>query len=341
MSEDAGGARLRSSQFRREREAVWRELDALLTRAEKRGIATLQPDELMRLPALYRATVSSLSVARSISLDRNVLEYLENLARRGYFTVYAARLRLREAVARFFAQGFPEAVRIARWHVLAAAIFFALGTATGWLAVDHDGELFNSFVSEGLSGDRGPDASAQELRAHLYDTDASALDSLQLFASYLFTHNSQVGIMSFALSFALGIPTFLLLFYNGLVLGAFASIHGTRGLSLDFWGWVLPHGITEIGAIVLCGAAGLLIADALVFPGAQSRLDRLAQQGRIAGQIVLGAIAMLLIAALIEGFFRQLVHDIQIRYGVAALSAAFWAIYFWGAGRVAGGTGDE
>jgi uncharacterized membrane protein SpoIIM required for sporulation len=335
-----GAEALRSARFRREREAAWAELDRLLGRAERRGIEVLEPDELIRLPALYRATVSSLSVARAISLDRNVLDYLENLARRGYFMVYAPRLRPREALAAFLARGFPAAVRDARWHVLVAALIMALGIATGWIAVARDDELFDALVPEAMAEDRGPSASTGELREVLYDEDGSALSRLQLFASFLFTHNAQIGIMSFAFSFALGVPTFLLLVYNGIVLGAFAALHQGRGLGADFWGWVLPHGVTEIGAIVLCGGAGLMIADSLIFPGSERRLDRLAEQGRKAGQIVLGAIAMLLVAALIEGFFRQLVQDIVLRYGLAASTLILWGLYFTLAGRGTGEPGD-
>ena len=82
---------LRSYEFRRERERTWRELERLVKRVESGGHASLAPEELGRLPVLYRATLSSLSVARSISLDRNLLEYLEGLAARAYFCIYGGR----------------------------------------------------------------------------------------------------------------------------------------------------------------------------------------------------------------------------------------------------------
>ena len=72
---------LKSFQFRREREASWRELEAILRKVERRSARVLSPQELMRLPTLYRAVLSSLSVARSISLDQGLLAYLENLAK--------------------------------------------------------------------------------------------------------------------------------------------------------------------------------------------------------------------------------------------------------------------
>jgi uncharacterized membrane protein SpoIIM required for sporulation len=133
------------------------------------------------------------------------------------------------------------------------------------------------------------------------------------------------------------VPVYLLLFVNGLILGAFAALYASRGLGLAFWGWVLPHGVTELAAVVLCGGAGLVLAQALVFPGRHTRLGNLARRGREAGVVVLGAVAMFFVAGLVEGFFRQRVTDDAARWTVAILTAALWTLYFLRAGRRAGG----
>jgi uncharacterized membrane protein SpoIIM required for sporulation len=96
---------------------------------------------------------------------------------------------------------------------------------------------------------------------------------------------------------------------------------------------VLPHGVTELGAIVLCGAGGLALGLALVFPGRHTRLENLAIRGRDVSTIAIGAVGMLFIAALFEGFFRQLVHPVPIRLTVAAVMFVLWAAYFGLAGR--------
>jgi uncharacterized membrane protein SpoIIM required for sporulation len=91
---------------------------------------------------------------------------------------------------------------------------------------------------------------------------------------------------------------------------------------------VLPHGITELGAIVLAGAAGLAVGATLVFPGRGTRLTELARVGRSAATIVVGAVAMLALAGLIEGVFRQLVIDTATRYALAAATLVGWVAYF-------------
>ena len=323
---------LKSAAFRAEREASWRQLEALLWRLQRHGLAGLSAIDLARLPVLYRATLSSLSVARAISLDRNLLEYLETLSARAYLAVYGTRRHLGEAVWDFFARRFPRAVRNYRWHLALAGLLLALGTAAGWALTQADSERFYGFVGSAMAQGRGPTSSTESLRAVLYDREGAAR-MLKTFAMFLFSHNSQVGLLAFAIGAAGAIPAALLLFMNGLGMGAFAALYRSRGLSLDFWGWILPHGVTELTAVALCGAAGLVVGGALIFPGREERLAGLARRGREAGVLVLGAVAMFFVAGLIEGLFRQLVHSVPIRYSVAAVSAAVWIAYFRLAGR--------
>lgn len=324
---------LKSYEFRREREASWRELEDLINRVEKNGVKALSAEQLSRLPILYRATLSSLSVARSISLDRNVVDYLESLCGRAYFCVYGTRRQLRDATRDFFGHQFPAAVRRHKWAVLVAAFFMFLGAMTAFLITLDNQDRFYTFVSESYAQGRGPSTSTADLKAVLYDTGGGSADTLTRFATFLFTHNAKIGIISFALGFVLGVPVFFFMFINGLVLGAFAALHHARGLSVDLWGWLLPHGVTELLAVILCGGAGLVLAHSLVFPGRHTRLTNLGIRGREAGQIVFGAVIMLFIAGLIEGIFRQSVQSVPVRYVVASSTAVFWIYYFGFVGR--------
>jgi uncharacterized membrane protein SpoIIM required for sporulation len=330
-----GPGGLKSTQFRKEREGTWRELERLVARAEKAGVRSLPAQQLARLPLLYRATLSSLSVARAISLDRNLVEYLESLCARAYFCVYGTTRSLGHAVSGFFGERFPAAVRRFRWHVAMAGLFLVLGTLVGHVLVSRDPDWYYVFVDGDLANGRDPAATTEFLRNTLYDGGDDSTARLGAFASFLFTHNARVGMMAFALGFVAGIPVYLLLFSTGLMLGAFGALYASRGLGVALWGWLLPHGITELLAVVLCGGAGLILAQALVFPGRHTRLRNLAIRGREAGVIVLGAVAMLLVAGLLEGFFRQMVQSDTVRYLVAMTTAVFWAFYFLRAGREA------
>src|SRR5258705_5764982 len=196
---------LKSSQFRREREASWRALESLLERVESRGIEYLNHDELAELPTLYHGVVGALSVARAISLDRNLLEYLTHLATRAHLAVYAGRRRPREAVAEFVRVRFPRLVRGFRIALALALLSLSLGTLVGYVMTARDPERYHSFVSAEMAQGRDPDAPTDSLRAVLVHS-ASHQGELELFASFLFSHNAAIGMMCLALGFVAGPP---------------------------------------------------------------------------------------------------------------------------------------
>ncbi len=319
--------RLKSSLFRREREHIWQELDDLLGKAEKKGLAVLSSRELLRLPNLYRATLSALSVARNTSLDLSLITYLESLSTRAYFQIYGVRATVKGGLLKFLTRTFPTLVRQAKWYVLISFFSMMIGTVAGYSLTMENQDWYYSFV--GTEDQRSPAATTEYLRGTIYDK-VDDKDRLSVFSTFLFTHNARVGMLAFALGFALGLPTIYLLFKTGLMLGSFTALFASRGLGPDIWGWLLIHGVTELLAVVLCGAAGLVLAKAIIFPGKYSRLENLAIEGRRAGLIVLGCVGMFFIAGLLEGFARQLITDMDIRYLVAGASAILWALYFIG-----------
>ena len=103
-------------------------------------------------------------------------------------------------------------------------------------------------------------------------------------------------------------------------------------LMTPFLGWTLIHGVTELFAVTLAGAAGFRIGWALAFPGEKSRLAAAADAGRIAATVMAGVVIMLAIAGLLEGFGRQLITATALRYGIGAASALLWGSYFYAYG---------
>ncbi|MFD2205297.1 stage II sporulation protein M [Kiloniella antarctica] len=323
---------LKSSQFRKEREGSWKELQHLVEVIEKKGIKALSAQELTRLPNLYRFTLSSLSVARGVSLDRNMLEYLELLSTRAYYCIYGVHASFGSTVLKFLFEDFPEAVWNARWRVLLTSIIMLAGGLVAYYLTIGNEEWYYTIVSDGMASGRTPASATEDLRKGLYDGGEISAQELNNFASGLFSHNSSVGMFSFALGFALGVPTFILIFYNGLVLGSFVALYTSRGLGTDVAGWLWIHGTTEIFAIILCGAAGLGLAKGIISPGRKTRLSNLASEGKQAAKVVIGAVLMLLVAAILEGFGRQWIVDISTRFTIGGLMLVFWLGYlgYWG-----------
>ena len=316
-----------SRRFRAEREGEWRRLEAIVVTAESSSVRSLSDEDLLALPILYRGALSSLSVARETSLDLELVTYLEGLCARAYFFVYGVRTRAGERLRAFFAHDWPAAVRAVWKETLAATLITLIGVISGYLLVGNDPSWFQSFVPAELAGGRDFEATTESLRSTLYHDEGAS--GLAVFSTYLFTHNSQVCMFSFALGFAFGIPTAMLIIYNGAMLGAFLALFASRGLGFELGGWLMIHGTTEFFAIILAGAAGLKIGWAVVFPGEESRLAAAVAAGRTAAVVMGGVIVMLLAAGLLEGFGRQLITDDLARYAIGLTALLLWLTYFY------------
>lgn len=323
---------MRSARFRKEREADWLRLETLVEKAEKGGAQSLAFSEARDLAALYRQATTSLAIAREISLDKALLKYLEALAARAYLSVYAPQERLGGVFLRFFTYGAPQAMRRSAVYIALGFLCMGLGALVGYLLYLESADWFYVFVPPGLGDGRGPDASTAYLRGILYDPDPSAV-GLSGFATSLFSHNTRIAIFVFGLGVFACLPAVLLTFYNGLIVGAFYALHVERGLGWDLGGWLSIHGVTELSALCIACGGGLQLGFAVLFPGQRSRKDALRLAGKDAVKLALVAALMLVAAALLEGFGRQLVQDRTARYVIGWGVGLLWLAWFTVAGR--------
>ncbi len=325
-------ATIRSARFRAEREAEWTRLEDLIGKAEKGGAQSMSFAEARDLAALYRQVTSSLSIAREISLDKALLAYLEALAARAYLCVYAPQERLGGVIARFFTRSAPQAMRRSAGYIALGFFSMGLGVLIGYMLYLENADWYYVFMPPDLADGRGPDASTAYLRSVIYDgsPDASGLGA---FASYLFSHNTRIAIFVFGLGVFACFPAVLLTFYNGLIFGAFYALHVQRGLGWDLGGWLSVHGVTELSAICVACGGGLQLGFAVLFPGQRKRKDALKHAGKDAVKLALVAALMLLVAALLEGFARQLVQDPAHRYVLGWGVGGLWLAWFLFGGR--------
>ena len=327
---DSAPPLLNASRFRAAHEVDWTRLERLLTRIEKRSVRVLSDDDLLALPLLYRSTLSSLSVARETSLDRALVAYLEQLCTRAYFQLYGVSDSAWRDLGRFFTRGWPGAVASLWRETLVMGFLTIAGAVAAYLLVRADPSWYGGIVPQAMASGRDPGASAESLRATLYH---SRDDGLGVFASFLFGHNAQIAIFAFALGFAFVVPTALLIFYNGLTLGAMVAVFAGKGLGLNFVAWLAIHGTTELFAVMIAGAAGMRIGTAIAFPGRQARMDAVVSAGRTAAVATAGVVLMLAVAAVLEGVGRQVVTGDGTRVVIGAAMLAAWLVYYYGIGR--------
>jgi uncharacterized membrane protein SpoIIM required for sporulation len=86
------------------------------------------------------------------------------------------------------------------------------------------------------------------------------------------------------------------------MLGGFAGHFANHDLLFDLWCFLAPHGVLEIFAILVSGAAGLRLGLSLAIPGELKRSASLRHGAKEAVLLVLGTVPMFVVAGFIEGF---------------------------------------
>ncbi len=307
---------------------VWDQLEHLIQRYRK-SRRSLSPEELQQLDVLYRQTTIHLSQVATRSSDKQLEDYLNSLVSAAHGLIYLPpRRSMWSGVVTFLREGFSRSIaRNWKFHCISAALM-TLGALLAYFTSIQDPEAAYALMPQGDV--RQPGASKEQLLQVLRSGRDQGGGHKFFFASFLFSHNLKVGILALGLGVLAAIPTVLLMVFNGMILGSFAAIHHQAGITTEFWAWILPHGVTELGAIVLCGGCGLMLGKAVVSPGIVSRTESLRRAGIEAGIICLGVALMLIAAAIIESYLRQSHLSTSARMMFAAATALFWIIYVYG-----------
>jgi uncharacterized membrane protein SpoIIM required for sporulation len=303
----------------------WDELEQLLKSATK-STRRMTPRQLSRLDLLYRRATVHLAQVRTRTTDTRLVSYLNSLTSRAHSIIYLPpKERALRGAARFFSEGFARAIaRQWRYHFASAALLLT-GALLAYFAGSRDVVALYAVLP---AGDPRVPGAPRELLLDILRSGRDKSGGMKfLFASFLFQHNFKVALLSLSLGMLAAIPTILLILYNGMMLGAFVAVHHQADVITEFWAWILPHGITEIGAIVLCGGMGLQLGHAVVCPGMQTRGAALQQSASEIGRTAIGAGFMLVFAAIIESYLRQSHLPDVSRLLFAAGTAIFWTIY--------------
>jgi uncharacterized membrane protein SpoIIM required for sporulation len=290
----------------------WNKLEALLDSLEGRPDRHLQPAEAEQLQDLYARTAADLNRITHGALASELRRYIERLVARAYAELYYApparstfwqpRLWLRIFTA------FPEAFRRQYRHFALALLITILGSTLGGLAVYYDPAAVDVLLPADYLRNPGERVHQETKRQNRH------LDSAQVeaqFSAQLITHNIQVALLAAALGATFGIGTALLLFENGVLLGAVAVRYTQKGFGLFVTAWLLPHGAFEIPSILIAGQAGFYLARLLL----RRREDRDMRREMGEWLWLVGGLALMLVwAGLMEAFFSQH-HEPVLPYG--------------------------
>lgn len=327
--------------FVAEEEPYWRELEALLSRKERDLAAGMSYEEAQRLYYLYQRAAAALARVSGMVLEPGLHDYLEALVARAYAQIHqnrARRTRLRPL--HWIGVTFPQTFRRNVGAFWLATAVILVGSAFGVLGMMLDDETKLIVMPfDHLLGDPSDRVAMEEGR------DDDHMDGAkQSFSAMLMTHNTRVAIMTMSAGIFLGLGSMVLLFYNGVILGAVAFDYVAAGESVFLLGWLLPHGAMEIPAIVIGGQAGLVLGKTII--GWRSPLGlrtRLRQAGPDIVTLIFGVALLLIWAGIIESFLSQyhapvLPYSLKIAFGTVEL--VFLALYLGLSGRGARDDGE-
>jgi len=304
----------------------WQRLEELTGR---RRLSGAEADELMDG---YQRVATHLSVVRSQAPDGALVAYLSSLLGRARLRSVGTRSASWRGVRHFFTARFPAALYRLRWWWLGTMLanMVVTGVMMVWL-------LEHPRVEQTLLSEEAVDKLVNHDFENYYSENPASH-----FATQVWVNNAWVAALCIALG-VLGLPVLYLLFQNVAnlaVIGAIMTRHGHAG---HFWGLILPHGLLELTAVFVAGGVGLRLFWSWVEPGPMSRTQAMAREGRTAGTVVLGLVAVLLVSGIIEAFVTPSPLPTWARVGIGVLAEVVFFAYVFGLGRAAyqrGETGD-
>lgn len=289
--------------FVKQEQPYWRELAHQLDQLENDATLRLNMEQVVHLHYLYQRASADLAKIMTYTVEPTGRQYLEALVARAYGELHAVpdtAHRLRPGS--WFLHTLPQTFRRhlgAFWLAVAITLVGALFGGTALLVDPTAKAVLMPF--EHLLGDPSERVRLEEQREQdrLKGTKAT-------FSAWLMTHNIKVSIFVFALGMTWGLGTILVLFYNGIILGAVIADYVRAGESVFLAGWLLPHGSIEIPAILLAGQAGIVLASALLGRGYARPLAARLRSIMTDLVTLIGGVALLLVwAGFVEAFLSQ------------------------------------
>lgn len=306
-------------------QATWSRLAGSVERSSKHGPASLGAQDLKRMHEDYRTAAADLAYAQTHFPRSAATAHLNALVARAHAELYSAPQGRVAAVWRFLVSGYPRLVR-RRWRpVLLASALLVASALSGFAA---------SYVDPALARVMVP-AQVRDLVPEVGRSEQALVSPAEspIMSAAITVNNVRVSFMAFAGGMTYGLLTVYALLMNGAMLGVLAGVAQQAGAGFDFWVLIVPHGALELPAIALAGGSGLLLASALLFPGDLPRGAALRAVTDDALKLALGAVPLLVIAGLIEGYITPQDYGTELKLAVGLVSAVLLTAYIAIPGR--------
>lgn len=329
---------MKQQDFENRYQTLWQQLEQFFAQRPKanKNKKTAQPveinfDELnQQLPDHYRLLCHHLALAKHRRYSPSLVDRLNNLVVDCHNLLYSTQSRMRYRWFKFFIVDFPQTLHRNRHFVrLATFLFLAPALVIGLLCYFNPDMIYTVMGWQDVRGLENMYDPANRVLGRARDAGSD----MQMFGFYI-NNNIGIAFRTFAGGVLFGIGALFFIIYNGVMLGAVFGHLTQVGYVETFYPFVIGHGSFELTAIVLSGAAGLKLGSVLLDPRNYRRSDALKLAARDVIQIVLGAGAMLLIAAFIEAFWSSKASlPISVKLGVGTVLWILVLGYLGFAGR--------
>ncbi|MDZ7848228.1 MAG: stage II sporulation protein M [Owenweeksia sp.] len=280
----------------------------------------IDPD---RLAGLYLQLTDDLSYARTHYQNGEITHYLNNLATKVHSRIYRNKKEKKNRFVSFWKYEVPSVSYRYRKNLLYSFIIFGLAMVIGAVSAEQDA----SFVRLILG-----DSYVNMTEANIEKDDPMAvyksMGRMDMFLAITF-NNVRVSLMAFAAGILLSFGTGLMLFYNGIMLGSFQYFFYQKGLLLTSVLSIWIHGTLEISAIIIAGAAGLILGNSILFPGTYTRSESLRRGARDGLKLVMGLVPIFVVAGFLESFITRLTGAPPLVKALIIVISAFFILYYF------------
>ena len=301
--------------FIRQNLEKWRNYESV---ADVPGLST--PDEIADT---YIDVTSDLAFSQTHYPKSRITLYLNNLASAIHQLIYRNKRERWSRVITFWTQEVPKTMWDARIELRLSFAIFVFSALVGMVSQLIDPEfsriiLGNAYVDMTLENIENGNPMA------VYDSSPEGFMFIGITSN-----NIWVSFVAFVSGVLTSFCTGVVLFQNGIMMGAFQTFFAQHGLLWDSALAIWLHGTLEISAIIVAGAAGLAIGNGWLFPGTYSRLYSFRRGARRGLKIVIGTVPLFCTAGFIESFLtRHTEWPDAGRLMLILLSAAFVIYYY-------------
>lgn len=282
---------MREAQFIQQNRDKWKDFELILDTNKR-----VHPDKLANL---FIHITDDLAYSRTYFPKSQTTTYLNSIAGRLHQKIYKNKKESKGRFITFWTHEVPLTIAKHQKVLLYTLLFFVTFSLIGALSAAHD----ENFVRL-ILGDRYVNMTIDNIKEGdpmgVYKKD----DMLGMFFRITW-NNIRVSFLAFAAGLFFSIGTIYVLFKNGIMLGSFQYFFYTYGLLQESFLTIWIHGTLEISAIVIAGAAGMVMGNSLLFPGTYSRLQSLQMSAREALKIIVGLVPIFIIAGFLESFVTR------------------------------------